>query len=77
MAFIWAVCSSLSRGDSPVCSDFSVSCGACSPDRVPGWCADRRRPELDSAMRRARRDGQQNMYWTKKLLDFEERDPDR
>ncbi|XP_043220526.1 serine/arginine-rich splicing factor 4-like [Amphibalanus amphitrite] len=39
--------------------------------------ADRRRPELDSAMRRARRDGQQSMYWTKKLLDFEERDPDR
>ena len=53
------------------------SCGACSADRVPGRCADRRRPELDSAMRRARRDGQQNMYWTKKLLDFEERDPDR
>ena len=42
-----------------------------------GSCADRRRPELDSAMRRARRDGQQSMYWTKKLLDFEERDPDR
>ncbi|XP_037086643.1 uncharacterized protein NKAPD1-like [Pollicipes pollicipes] len=38
---------------------------------------ERRRPQLDSAMRNARRQGQNSLYWTKKLLDFEEREPDR